>query len=178
MRRLFFLALLAVSGAVAPDVSTASGPVAPQWPLTLREGLPAALPGWAAAPTDPLPDEQENAMGRYTEVGRFFQKIESATSTKQFRIAVQDYGSGHDLLPAIRKAVKEAAATGVETRELDLAGHPAFVVTDRSGGKPTTIVTVVVSGGRLVLGAGANVAGDEAVKLVRAVDFTRVVSAR
>lgn len=175
MRRILFAAVFAL---LIP-VGGRSNPLGtPRWPLTLREGLPTALPGWEAAPTDPLPDEEENAMGRYTEVGRFFQRIESPTSTKQFRIAVQDYGTGRDLLPSIRKAVQEAAATGVETRELDIEGHRAFVVTARAEGKPTTIVTVVVSGGRLVLGQGANVPGDEAVKLVRAVDFRRVASAK
>ncbi|MEO8190598.1 MAG: hypothetical protein ABI682_09655 [Acidobacteriota bacterium] len=153
-------------------------PEAPKWPLTMRDGLPAALPGWAAAPTDPLPEEDENGMGRYTEVSRFFQRIESATSTKQFRIAVQDYGNGVDVLPMLRKAVAEAARSGVETRELNMSGHRAFVVTDRSTGKPTTMVTVFVSGGRLVLGQGANVAGDEAVKLVRLVDFPKVAASR
>ncbi|HXM80223.1 MAG TPA: hypothetical protein VOA00_13390 [Thermoanaerobaculia bacterium] len=176
MRRILFIAAVALLVPFRGVSSPLGG--APRWPLTLREGLPTALPGWAAAPTDPLPDEEENAMGRYTEVGRFFQRIESATSTKQFRIAVQDYGMGRDLLPAIRKAVQEAAATGVETRELDIGGYRAFVVTARADGKPTTIVTVVVSGGRLVLGQGANVTGDEAVKLVRAVDFRRVASAK
>ena len=117
-------------------------------------------------------------MGRYTEVSRFFQKIESPTSTKQFQISVQDYGAGRDLLVELRKAVSEAAKTGVETREADVAGHRTFVVTDRSTGKPITMVTVLVSPGRLVLGAGSNVSGDEAVKLVRSVDSARVAAAK
>lgn len=116
-------------------------------------------------------------MGRYTEVSRFFQRIESPTSTKQFQITVQDYGAGKDLGPELKKAVADAAKTGVEARETDVAGLRAFVVTDRSTGKPTTIVTVLVSGGRLVLGAGSNVAGDEAIRLLKAVDYPRIAAA-
>ena len=82
----------------------ASGKVA--WPLSLQEGLPATLPGYAAAPRDPLPDTDENEMGIYTEVSRFFQRIESSTSTKQFRLVVQDYGSGKDLMTALRESVE------------------------------------------------------------------------
>src|SRR5215472_14612885 len=66
----------------------------PVWPLTLREGLPANLPGYAPAPKDELPDTYENEMGKYVEIGRFFLRIESATSTKQFRVAIQDYDGG------------------------------------------------------------------------------------
>lgn len=160
------------------DLARGLPPETPRWPLTLRDGLPEAIPGWSAAPRDPLPEEDENGMGHYVEVSRFFQRIESPTSTKQFRLAVQDYGADKDLLGELRKAVAEAAASGVETRSLDFSGHPAFVVTDRSTGKPTTMVTVVVSPGRLLLGQGANVAGDEAVKLVRAVDLGKVAAVR
>ncbi len=177
MRRPSRLAFALCALSVFP-VLAAAEPDTPRWPLTLRDGLPSTLPGWSAAPTDPLPEEDENGMGRYTEVSRFFQRIESAASTKQFRIAVQDYGIAADLLPLLRKAVSEAARAGVETRELDMAGHRAFVVTDRSTGKPTTMVTVFVSGGRLVLGQGANVPGEEAVKLVRLVDYQKVAAAR
>ncbi len=168
----------AISALLSVPTSALSSPDAPRWPLTLRDGLPAVLPGWAAAPSDPLPEEDENGMGHYTEVSRFFQRIESPTSTKQFRVAVQDYGAAADVLPLLRKAVAEAGRSGVETRELDMSGRRAFVVTDRSTGKPTTIVTVFVSGGRLVLGQGANVAGDEAVRLVRLVDFAKIAAAR
>ncbi|MCA1580506.1 MAG: hypothetical protein LC796_03775 [Acidobacteria bacterium] len=177
MRRTIFPVLALCAAMFVPGVSPGL-PDAPRWPLTLREGLPAALPGWAAAPADSLPEENENGMGAYIEVSRFFQRIESSTSTKQFRVAVQDYGAGNDLLPQLRKAVSEAGRSGAETRELDVAGHRAFVVTDRSTGKPTTIVTVFVSGGRLVLGQGANVAGEEALKLVRLVDYPKVAAAR
>jgi hypothetical protein len=153
-------------------------PDRPAWPLTLREGLPATLPGYAAAPTDSLPDESENEMGQYVEVSRFFQRIESATSTKQFRLAIQDYGSGKDLLAALRKAFAEAKQAGVEARELDISGHKAFAVTDRSTGRPTTLVTVIVTPSRLVLGQGANVSGEEALQLVKSVDFARVLAVK
>ena len=158
--------------------AASAGPEAPKWPLTLREGLPSALSGWASAPTDPLPEEGENGMGRYTEVGRFFQKIESSKSTKQFRLSVQDYAEGRDLAPQLKNAFKEAASAGAETRSLEIGQYKAFVVTDRSSGKPTSIVTVIVSPSRLVLGQGANVAGDEAVALVRNVDLARVAAAK
>jgi hypothetical protein len=158
-------------------LGAASGKVA--WPLSLQEGLPATLPGYAAAPRDPLPDTDENEMGIYTEVSRFFQRIESSTSTKQFRLVVQDYGSGKDLMTALRDAVTLAGrAPKVEAREVKLGTLTAFVVTDRSGINPTTLVTVVVTPSRLVLGQGANVAGDEALKLISRVDFVRVANAK
>jgi len=151
-----------------------AAPEKPVWPLTLREGLPATVPGYAAAPTDSLPDESENEMGAYVEVSRFFQRIESSSSTKQFRLAIQDYGSGKDLLPSLRKAFAEAKRAGVEAKELELSGHKTFTVTDRSSGRPTTLVTVIVAPSRLVLGQGANVSGEEALQLVKSVDFARV----
>jgi hypothetical protein len=154
-----------------------ASPEKPSWPLTLREGLPASLPGYAAAPTDSLPDEAENEMGPYVEVSRFFQRIESQSSTKQFRVAVQDYGSGKDLTASLRAAFAEAKkAGGVETREVEVSGHKTFVVTDRSSGRPTTLVTVIVLPSRLVLGQGANVSAEEAVQLVKSVDFAKVVA--
>ena len=155
-----------------------SAPDKPAWPLTLRDGLPATLPGYAAAPMEFLPDESENEMGQYMEVSRFFQRIESATSTKQFRLAVQDYGSGTDLLTALRKAFAEAKRAGVEARELEISGHKTFAVTDRSTGRPTTLVTVIVTPSRLVLGEGANVSGEEALQLVKAVDFAKVLAVK
>lgn len=160
-------------------MAAAGSPDKPVWPLTLREGLPTSLPGWSAAPSDPLPDEGENDMGKYTEVARFFQRIEGPSSAKQFRIAVQDYGAGKDLKAALRKAFTEASKTpGIEAREVELGGNRALVVTDRSGPNPTTLVTVIVSPGRLVLGQGANVGPDEAVGLVRRVEFARVAAAK
>ncbi len=162
----------------APAASSAASAPSARWPLVLLDGLPAVLFGWTAAPTDPLPDEGENGMGHYTEVSRFFQKIDSPTVTHQFQVSVQDYGPGKDVVPELRRAVAEAAKAGVETREAEVAGHRAYVVTDKSTGKPITIVTVVVSNGRLVLGAGSNVPSDEALQLVKKVDFGRVASAR
>ena len=149
------------------------------WPLSLRDGVPAELPGYAAAPRDPLPDTDENEMGVYTEVSRFFQRIESPTSVRQFRLVVQDYGTGKDVTGAIRKAVAEAGkAPGVETREVQVSGLPAFAVTDRSGANPTTLVTVLATPSRLVLGQGANVEAADALKLVAFVDFQKVINAK
>jgi hypothetical protein len=149
------------------------------WPLSLKDGVPAELPGYAAAPRDPLPDTDENEMGVYTEVSRFFQRIESPTSVRQFRLVVQDYGTGKDLTGAIRKAVAEAGrAPGVETREVQVSGLRAFAVTDRSAGNPTTLVTVLASPSRLVLGQGANVEATEALKLLGFVDFQKVINAK
>src|SRR5262249_46597863 len=79
------------------------------WPLSLRDGLPKDLPGYTAAPSDPLPDTDENDMGVFTEVSRFYQKIESSTVARQFRLVVQDYGKDKDLEASIRSAVAESA---------------------------------------------------------------------
>ena len=149
------------------------------WPLSLRNGIPTTLPGYAAAPRDPLPDSDENEMGKYTEVSRFFQRIESPTSVKQFRLVVQDYGPGKDLAGALRKAVDEASrAPNVEAKDVKVSGFPGFAVTDRSGPNPTTLVTIIASPARLVLGQGANVERDEALKLLARVDFLKVVNAK
>src|SRR6476469_9763678 len=91
MRGNAFSAMLGLVTTLAmAGVARSAPPETPRWPLTLRDGLPEAIPGWAAAPRDPLPEEDENGMGHYVEVSRFFQRIESSTSTKQFRLAVQD----------------------------------------------------------------------------------------
>ena len=149
------------------------------WPLSLRDGLPTELPGYQAAPTDPLPDTDENDMGVFTEVSRFFQRIESPTVARQFRLVVQDYGKDKNLEPNIRKAVTESAkAPSVEAKEVKVAGLPAFAVTDRSSGNPTTLVTVLVLPSRLVLAQGANVDRDEALKLLSRVDFPRVAATK
>jgi hypothetical protein len=172
------LPALFLAAAVAVAASQAPAPGKTSWPLSLRDGLPTTLPGYAAAPRDPLPDTDENEMGIYTEVSRFFQRIESPTSVKQFRLVVQDYAST-DVVEAIRKAVAEASgAPKVESREVKVAGFPAYAVTDRSGANPTTLVTVVVSASRLVLGQGANVEREEALKLLGHVDFARVAATR
>jgi hypothetical protein len=156
-----------------------ASPDNPTWPLTLREGLPVSLPGYAAAPSETLPEEAENEMGPYVEASRFFQRIESQSSTKQFRIAVQDYGERRDLISALRKAFAEAKKTGgVEARETEISGRKTFVVTDRSTGRPTTLVTVIVLPSRLVLGQGANVPGEEAIQLIRSVDFAKVAAVK
>lgn len=178
LRRALPAAILPFWLLIGAPVSLCAAPDKPAWPLTLREGLPVSLPGYAAAPTESLTDESENEMGQYVEVSRFFQRIESATSTKQFRLAVQDYGTGKDLLAALRKAIAEAKRAGVEARELDVSGHKTFAVTDRSTGRPTTLVTVIVTPSRLVLGQGANVSGEEALQLVKAVDFARILAVK
>jgi hypothetical protein len=72
----------------------------------------------------------------------------------------------------------DASKTGVETAEVKIGGLPAYAVTDRSQGQPTTLVTVVVTPGRLVLGQGANVEQKEAVSLLGRVDFARIAAAR
>ncbi|MEP6995336.1 MAG: hypothetical protein ABI968_12495 [Acidobacteriota bacterium] len=149
------------------------------WPLSLADGLPKELPGYAPAPTDPLPNTDENDMGVFTEVSRFFQRIESPTVARQFRLVVQDYAKEKNLESEIRKAVAEAAkAPSVEAKEVKIAGLTAFAVTDRSGGNPTTLVTVLALPSRLVLAQGANVDRDAALKLLNAVDFARVAAAK
>jgi hypothetical protein len=172
-------ALLALVFVLLCSVSQASPEKVPVWPLSLRNGLPTTLPGYAAAPRDPLPDTDENEMGVFTQVSRFFQRIESPTSVKQFRLVVQDYGPGKDLAGALKKAVAEASRVpNVDARELKIANLPAFAVTDRSGGNPTTLVTVIASPARLVLAQGANVERDEAVKLLDKVDFQKIIDAK
>ncbi|HEY6066699.1 MAG TPA: hypothetical protein VIY96_11105 [Thermoanaerobaculia bacterium] len=174
-----FAVLLGLFAALASPASQALPDKATAWPGSLRNGLPTTLPGYAAAPRDPLPDSDENEMGTFTEVSRFFQRIESPTSVKQFRLVVQDYGLGKDLEKAIRKAVAEASRMpNVETRELKISGLSAFAVTDRSGGNPTTLVTVIATPARLVLAQGANVDRDEAMKLLGRVDFQKIIDAK
>jgi hypothetical protein len=149
------------------------------WPLSLSDGLPKQLPGYVAAPSDPLPDTDENDMGVFTEVSRFFQRIESPTVVRQFRLVVQDYGKEKKLEPELRKAVAESAKAGsVEAKEVKVAGLTAFAVTDRSGPNPTTLVTVLVLPSRLVLAQGANVDRDAALKLLAEVDFPRTAAAK
>ncbi|HTY40612.1 MAG TPA: hypothetical protein VMH79_01930 [Thermoanaerobaculia bacterium] len=149
------------------------------WPLSLADGLPKELPGYQAAPTDPLPDTDENEMGVFTQVARFFQRIENATTTRQFQLVVQDYGKDKNLEAALRQAMAEAAThPGVETRDVVIAGLKAFAVTDRSSGQPTTLITVLVLPSRLVLAQGGNVDRDAAIKLLSHVDFSRVAAAK
>ena len=168
----------AAAGAMACACAMLALPEKPVWPLTLRNALPAALPGWTAAPKEDLPEEDENEIGKYVEVSRFFQKIESPTSAKQFRLVIQDYND-RDAADSVRRAMSEAKkAQAVDAREIEIGGHKAYAVTDRGGPKPTTIVTVVVTPSRLVLGQGANVAGEEAIALVRQVDLEKVAAVR
>ena len=149
------------------------------WPLSLADGLPRELPGYTAAPTDPLPDTDENDMGIFTEVSRFFQRIESPTVTRQFRLVVQDYGKEKDVETDLKKAMAEAAThQGVEVRDVILAGRKAFAVTDHTGVNPTTLVTVVVLPSRLVLAQGANVDRDAALKLLTYVDLSRIAATK
>jgi len=171
-----FLALMAL--ALAAQEKTApeqkSG-----WPKSLADGLPKELPGYQAAPTDPLPDTDENEMGVFTQVARFFQRIESPTVTRQFQLVVQDYGKEKNLEPEIKKAVADAAThPNVEVKDVAIAGLKAFAVTDRSSGNPTTLITVVVLPSRLVLAQGANVDRDTALKLLSRVDFARIAAAK
>jgi len=171
------LALLAASASPQQQPPAAERKTA--WPLSLRDGLPKELPGYEAAPRDPLPDTDENDMGVFTEVSRFYQKIESPTVARQFRLVVQDYGKEKELEPSIRQAVAESAkAPSVEAKEVKVAGLTAFAVTDRSGVNPTTLVTVVVLPSRLVLAQGANIDRDEALKLLGRVDFPRIAATK
>jgi hypothetical protein len=179
MRRLLLaeLLLFVALGAPAPlhaqEKKTA-------WPLSLADGLPKELPGFSAAPSDPLPNTDENDMGVFTEVSRFFQQIESQNVTRQFRLVVQDYGDKQkDLEPLLRKAMSEAdKAPSVEMKEVKVAGHTAFAATDKSGPNPTTLVTVIVLPSRLVLAQGANVDRDAALKLLGRVDFATVAATK
>jgi len=178
-----FVAVFLLSAALptAAQQSQPSQPAPKQsgWPLSLRDGIPKELPGYQAAPTDPLPDTDENDMGVFTEVSRFYQRIESPTVTRQFRLVVQDYGKEKNLEPEIRKAVAESAkVSSVEAKEVKVAGLQAFAVTDRSGINPTTLITVVVLPSRLVLAQGANMERDEALKLLSRVDFPRVAASK
>jgi hypothetical protein len=149
------------------------------WPGNLRNGLPTELPGYTTAPRDPLPNTDENEMGVFTEVSRFYQRIESPTVTRQFQLVVQDYAKDKNLEADIQKAVAESARSStVEAREVAIKGLKAFAVTDRSSGQPTTLVTVLVLPSRLVLAQGANVDRDAALKLLSSVDFAAIAAAR
>ena len=174
MRRLLAACLLVLPLSIDAQDKPVTG-----WPGNLRNGLPAQLPGWEAAPRDPLPDTDENEMGVFTQVSRFYQRIEGPTVTRQFQFVVQDYGKEKNLESEIKKAVAEAAKNpSVETKDVSIKGRKAFAVTDRSAGNPTTLVTVVVLPSRLVLAQGANVDRDTAVKLLGYVDFDSIAAAR
>ena len=170
---------LAASGLFFVALALAAQEKKTAWPKSLADGLPKELPGYAAAPTDPLPDTDENEMGVFTQVARFFQRIESPTVTRQFQLVVQDYGKEKNLEPEIRRAVSEAAThPGVEAKDVMLGGLKAFAVTDRSSGNPTTLVTVIVLPSRLLLAQGANVDRDSSIKLLSFVDFAKIAAAK
>ncbi len=173
LRRPIGVAALLLVLAVEPSPGASEKAV---WPLTLRDGIPATLPGWDAAPRDPLPDTDENEMGTYTEVSRFFQKIEPGAA-RQLRIAVQDYGKGKDVSSVIAPGDGRGGEVGSGSREVKIGGLPAYAVTDRSQGSPTTLVTVIVSSGRIVLGQGSNLEREDAVKLLGRVDYVKVAAA-
>jgi len=166
--------MIGVTGASAQEKKKTA------WPLSLADGLPKELPGFAAAPSDPLPNTDENDMGVFTEVSRFFQQIESQNVTRQFRLVVQDYGDKQkDLEPLLRKAMSEAdKAPGVEMKEVKVSGHTAFAATDKTGPNPTTLVTVIVLPSRLVLAQGANVDRETALKLLGKVDYVTVAATK
>ena len=178
VRKTLLFAMLLVAALPAAAQDKAPDKKA-SWPLSLADGLPRELPGYTTAPTDPLPDTDENGMGVFTQVARFFQRIESPTVTRQFQLVVQDYGKDKSLEADIKTAMAEAAThPGVEVRDAVLSGHKAFAVTDRTGINPTTLVTVIVLPSRLVLGQGANVDRDAALKLLTYVDYSKVAAAK
>ena len=175
------LGLLICTGALV-----AAAPAAPEqkpdqktaWPGSLRDGLPEKLPGYVTAPKDPFPDTDENAMGPYTQVSRRYQRIEPSFA-KVLVLLVQDYGNKTNLLAALRDASREAGKSpGIQSREREIAGCKAFVLVNRTGANPVTIVTVVVTPSRLLLAHGDNLEEDEALKLVARVDFARVADAK
>ena len=169
------VSLLLPLAAPAPDITpTASG-----WPGSLRSGLPLELKGYSAAPKDPFPDTDENAMGIYTQVSRRYQHIESKTFAKSLVLIVQDYGKGKDLTGAMRDATREAGKTaGFTAREQSIGGHPGFVVSHREDGRPVSVVTVAATPWRLVLAFGDNVDEAETLRLISQVNFQKVVDAK
>lgn len=171
------LALLLPLAAAGPDREPT--PASASWPGSLRAGLPVELHGYTAAPKDPFPDTDENEMGLYTQVSRRYQRIESATRAKSLVLIVQDYGSGKDLTAPLRNAMREAGKVASFTgKEQTLGGRPAFVVFHREGDKPVTVVTVMATPSRVVLGLGDNIDEAETVKLVSQVDFKKVADAK
>jgi hypothetical protein len=177
MRRALTAFLLAAAALTAAAQEKSEKKAA--WPLSLADGFPKEIPGYAAAPRDPLPDTDENAMGVFTQVARFYQRIESPTVTRQFQLVVQDYGKDKNLEAEIRKAVAEAGKVqGIEARDVMVGGLKALAVTDRTGPTPTTLITVIVLPSRLLLAQCGNLDRDAALKLVSYVDFPRIAAAR
>jgi hypothetical protein len=173
MRRILALFLLAAAVAAVAAVQDT------KWPGSLREGIPRQIPGWDPAPSDPLATEAENEMGHYWEVSRFFQQIDKTKNTaKQYRLVVQDYGA-KNLEPDLRSAFTRAGkSTGVDTKEVAVAGYKTFAVTDRSGGPPTALVTVLLTKSRILMAQGANMDSDEAIRLLATVDMPKILAAK
>lgn len=171
------LALLLPLAAAAPDPPPT--PTSATWPGSLRNGFPPELRGYATAPKDPFPDTEENEMGIYTQVSRRYQQIQSATFAKSLVLIVQDYGKGKDLTSALRNAMREAGKVqGFTAREEAIAARPAFVVFHREGEKPVTVVTVMATPSRVVLGLGDNIDQAETLKLLSQVDYQKIASAK
>jgi hypothetical protein len=175
--RTLALALLLPLAAGSPDPPPT--PARATWPGSLRNGLPLELRGYASAPKDPYPDTDENEMGPYTQVSRRYQHIESPTFAKALVLIVQDYGRGKDLTAPLRSAMREAAKVeGFTGKEQTVAGRPAFVVFHRDGDKPVTVVTVMATPSRVVLGLGDNIDEAETMKLVSQVDYQKIADAK
>lgn len=165
-----------LSAAVASPQPT---PALPGWPASLRSGLPAELRGYEAAPKDPYPDTDENAMGVYTQVSRRYQRIESLTLARALVLVVQDYGKGKELTAGIRDATREAGKTpGFSAREQTIGGRPGFVVFHRENARPITVVTVLATPSRLVLAVADNIDEAETLKLLSQVDFRKIADAK
>lgn len=171
------LALVLSLGAVGPDPQPT--PSSATWPGSLRNGLPRELKGFATAPKDEFPDTDENEMGVYTQVSRRYQRIESRSVARSFVLLVQDYGAGKDLAGSLRNATRATAKVeGFSGREQQIGGRTAFVVFHRDGEKPVTVVTVLATPSRVVLGLGDNLEEAETVRLVSQVDFQKTADAK
>ena len=168
--------IFSAAGVVLAATLLAS-PEKPAWPLTLRDGLPALLPGYAAAPRTRCRTRTRTRWDLYRGL-----PILPADRERDFDPSVPSRRPGLRPGEEPRGHSSQGRFPGVErfrgAREVKLGRFPAFAVTDRSGARPTTLVTVVVTPSRLVLGQGSNVDWEEALKLVRLVDFEKVAGAR
>ena len=118
-------------------------------------------------------------MGVYTEVSRFFQRIESPTRRGSSGSRSRTTARGRTSSGSIRDAMALAAKSpGVDTAEVKIGGLPAYVVTDRSHGTAHDARDRRRGPGRLVLASGANVEQDAAAKLLGLVDYAKVAAAR
>jgi hypothetical protein len=59
-----------------------------------------------------------------------------------------------------------------------VAGYKTFAVTDRSGGPPTALVTVLLTKSRILMAQGANMDSDEAIRLLATVDMPKILAAK